>query len=340
MPAELLSRADQDHGLLADIRARALEMKTPYMTQMCGLYNPSGGRVLLDGLKAAVNDAVGKPVYPVCTFARIASHGAALEEHTDRDGLDWTVTVTLQCDRPWSLQTLSNGCWIDNDTPERQGVLVNSSAIMHRRQAYAGDCSIALFAHYTEDPRRENDRAMDVDPPPPVIVRGLLSAADLDRVYTAIDVSKIERGTVNLAAKRRPAERDSQVLWLRDADGWSWLDSLLASVVHQENAARWHESLRPPHDAIQFTRYLPGHHFAWHRDAVERDGRIRKISMTVVLRAAEVGGVFEYGDFGPVELAPGDAVLFPSGHLHRVTPVTAGVRDSLVMWLSGPARSA
>ena len=38
-----------------------------------------------------------------------------------------------------------------------------------------------------------------------------------------------------------------------------------------------------------------------------------------------------------VELKKGDIVIFPSYKLHRVSPVTKGVRHSLVAWAHGSA---
>lgn len=40
-----------------------------------------------------------------------------------------------------------------------------------------------------------------------------------------------------------------------------------------------------------------------------------------------------------IQVAPrdkGTVIIFPSYILHRVTPVTKGVRKSLAVWISGP----
>ena len=37
-----------------------------------------------------------------------------------------------------------------------------------------------------------------------------------------------------------------------------------------------------------------------------------------------------------IEMPLGRVVAFPSYVLHRITPVTLGVRRSLVAWISGP----
>ena len=37
-----------------------------------------------------------------------------------------------------------------------------------------------------------------------------------------------------------------------------------------------------------------------------------------------------------VEMRKGTLILFPSFQLHRIAPVTKGVRKSLVVWVLGP----
>ena len=51
------------------------------------------------------------------------------------------------------------------------------------------------------------------------------------------------------------------------------------------------------------------------------------------------GGDLEFKTGRQIETAPKKnncAILFPSYFLHRVKPVTKGVRKSLVLWISGP----
>ena len=67
----------------------------------------------------------------------------------------------------------------------------------------------------------------------------------------------------------------------------------------------------------------------------------RKLSVSVQLNASEEyeGGSFEIDQSGaPNALGPrskGAMILFPSYVLHRVQPVTGGIRYSLVTWFVG-----
>ena len=96
---------------------------------------------------------------------------------------------------------------------------------------------------------------------------------------------------------------------------------------------------------IQFTEYhaTEGGKYDWHHDVDwNNEGETdRKLSLTVQLSDPSdyEGGDFEFAE---VEQLPdfakqqGTVMVFPSFYAHRVTPVTSGVRRSLVAWFSGP----
>ena len=72
------------------------------------------------------------------------------------------------------------------------------------------------------------------------------------------------------------------------------------------------------------------------------DDSVRKLSMSCLLTDPSE---FEGGNLQvqtsdtpyDVKLEKGDIVIFPSYVLHRVSPVTKGVRHSLVAWANGSA---
>ena len=67
----------------------------------------------------------------------------------------------------------------------------------------------------------------------------------------------------------------------------------------------------------------------------------RKVSITVQLSGSDEyeGGELEYWKGGQdIQKAPrgkGVVFIFPSYMMHRVTPVTKGVRRSFVLWVGG-----
>jgi PKHD-type hydroxylase len=98
----------------------------------------------------------------------------------------------------------------------------------------------------------------------------------------------------------------------------------------------------PVGEALQILRYDEGGHFqTWHSDAGYDAGTRRLVSVSVELSAPgdHDGGDLEIvpDTIGRVRTLPrGGARFFPSRALHRVTPVTRGVRRALVIWTGAP----
>lgn len=99
---------------------------------------------------------------------------------------------------------------------------------------------------------------------------------------------------------------------------------------------------------IQFTKYegnpdTPGK-YDWHHDVDWTESRAfhRKLSLVFQLtdKSQYEGGEFEFDHtipaLPPEALEKGSIIVFPSFHRHRVTPVTSGIRHSLVTWVEGP----
>jgi PKHD-type hydroxylase len=95
-------------------------------------------------------------------------------------------------------------------------------------------------------------------------------------------------------------------------------------------------------EMAQYTEYPSGGFYDWHMDSninFEQEPPVRKISMTCLLSHESE---FEGGELqlekekNKVKLVQGQAVFFASFILHKVAPVTRGVRKSLVMWFGGP----
>lgn len=125
-----------------------------------------------------------------------------------------------------------------------------------------------------------------------------------------------------------------------------WLYGIVEYYLQQANAATFHYDLGET-QIIQYSTYAEGQQYTWHRDSggpPDDRGRIRKLSMSVQLDdpATFTGGEFQITNFAgnvlePEEFKPrGSIIVFPSMCLHRVAPVTQGVRRSLVAWFLGP----
>ena len=107
--------------------------------------------------------------------------------------------------------------------------------------------------------------------------------------------------------------------------------------------------------AIQFAEYKDGGFYGWHQDdnGISESDETRKLSLTLVLSDPNKfdGGELQFYSGGrPMEemgeitgeqvqqdiQSQGTVVVFDSRDWHRVTPVTKGVRHSIVCWTVGP----
>ena len=106
---------------------------------------------------------------------------------------------------------------------------------------------------------------------------------------------------------------------------------------------------------IQFAEYKNGGFYDWHQDSREPDAKnnIRKLSLSFILSDPDTfeGGELQFYSGGrPMYRskkdlertktdinAQGSLIIFDARDWHRVTPVTSGVRHSIVCWSLGQA---
>ena len=94
-------------------------------------------------------------------------------------------------------------------------------------------------------------------------------------------------------------------------------------------------------ETAQVAEYTKGEFYDWHTDTcidMNLEPPVRKLSMTLLLNDPSE---FDGGELkiAGVETSPimkqGHATIFASFLQHKVTPITRGVRRSLVMWFGG-----
>ena len=186
-----------------------------------------------------------------------------------------------------------------------------------------------------------------------------------DWYYTvgALDKNTCDR-IKNLAAhKWKKAQIDGYVLDenIRKSDcvaiNEQWLFDMLYPYMQEANEkAGWKYDIRAA-EKMQITRYKKGQYYNFHKDgkgdhpsAYDKPdnkflhGHVRKLSMTVLLNDNYEGGEFQFAFYKeekcgintPEFNKIGSIIVFPSEMEHRVTPVTKGIRYSLVSWFVGP----
>jgi len=179
------------------------------------------------------------------------------------------------------------------------------------------------------------------------IIKYGLSKSETMAVTGTYDNKKISKDEIN----NLKLKRNSNIVWLNEP----WIYKEVQPYIHEANKKanwnfQWDES-----EHCQFTKYKLNQYYDWHCDSFgepNMNGKIRKISMTCQLTDGSEyeGGELEF-DFRNYEpnmrdeskhkiqckeiLPKGSIIVFPSFVWHRVKPVTAGTRYSLVVWHLG-----
>ena len=164
----------------------------------------------------------------------------------------------------------------------------------------------------------------------------------------------IDRGERGLALAagttedRRTNLRKSDIAWLSADAEHGWLFQRVTDCINEINR-NWFGYHLIGFEGIQFTKYShdqgkPGDHYGPHKDTrLLADGTIRKLSFTIQLSESasyEGGDVVLYDSFtdsAALSRDRGSISFFPSYTIHEVTPVSRGLRYSLVGWATGPS---
>ena len=139
---------------------------------------------------------------------------------------------------------------------------------------------------------------------------------------------------------KNPHIRESKISFIKAEEEFYWAYERISDVTKHLNSLFFNFDLWGFSESLQFTEYTaPGGTYGSHIDKMF-GGPIRKLSLVVQLTESESyeGGDFELIDSSyPEKLSrkQGTLLVFPSYTLHRVTPLTAGTRNSLVGWVAG-----
>ena len=148
--------------------------------------------------------------------------------------------------------------------------------------------------------------------------------------------------------------RNSDLVWLNE----NWIYKEVQPYVSMANEAAGWNFQWDSSEQIQFTKYKLNQFYDWHCDSWDKPydkpnepiqhRKIRKLSMTCQLTdGSEYRGgelEFDFRNKNPKEntihqckeiLPKGSVIVFPSFVWHRVKPITAGTRYSLVLWNLG-----
>lgn len=141
--------------------------------------------------------------------------------------------------------------------------------------------------------------------------------------------------------------RRSKISFHNPTEKNSWIFDRLNYIVENLNSRFYNYDING-YDGLQYGEYHASENgkYDWHIDMYigmmpETDTETRKLSLVLWLNDDYEGGDFEliHTSLESPVLIPkekGKVILFPSFLFHRVTPVTKGVRKSMVAWIVGP----
>ena len=149
-----------------------------------------------------------------------------------------------------------------------------------------------------------------------------------------------------------PNIRKTSVHFIEDKD--NEINKLAWHFLRKANKIQFNYDLEY-FQAIQFAEYKNGGFYGWHVDSegIDKSNETRKLSLTLALSDPDTfeGGELQFysgdrpmEDMGEITgeqitndiKSQGTVIVFDSRDWHRVTPVTKGVRHSIVCWTVGP----
>lgn len=156
-----------------------------------------------------------------------------------------------------------------------------------------------------------------------------ISKAAISGVSTDVDYSKIRRSNTG---------------WLTYNQNTQWIYDRLSYIARNLNAKFYNFDLFGFVEDMQYTVYDSAEegHYGWHVDLSNTSVSPRKFTMVLQLTSPDD---YEGGEIQLLNSTVEEVVIkqrglvcaFPSWTLHRVTPVTKGIRKTLVVWVAGPS---
>lgn len=174
-----------------------------------------------------------------------------------------------------------------------------------------------------------------------IAIQQVLTGAEVAAIRQAAADLPFGDGRATAGARARAVKANEQALPSAGRD--AILEKARMAV---EGHPVFRAAARPRHlTPLLLSRYRVGQTYGLHVDDALMGGLRTDLSFTLFLSdpAGYDGGALAIEDAmggREVRLGAGDLILYPSGSLHRVTPVTRGERLAIVGWVESWIRSA
>ena len=162
---------------------------------------------------------------------------------------------------------------------------------------------------------------------------GVFSTEELKEINKLGDSLELKEGAVlvNGEDSVEHKKRNTKIAWVHNISNTAWIFRRMSKLWQLEPISML--------QAFQYSVYNVNGHYDWHRDVGSNNDIVSDRVISGVLQLSEPteykGGQLEvenhYGQH-TIEKEFGMITSFPAGWRHRVTPVTHGIRKTLVMW--------
>jgi len=247
--------------------------------------------------------------------------------HSEQSGEDWNIS----CDGIMTIDKTTSTAII-NSTIQKENIKLNNKIsnfsvqkILYPISPYNSPGK--EYACYWED---------------------FLTDDDLNYILSRPEWLTSENAGVGVQGKVAVEEqiRRTNISWMYPDENNTHIWDKISTAISIANSRYFNYDLTGCYEPAQLGAYSfsEKQFYDWHCDqSPSNTGVFRKLSMSILLNDPSEfeGGEFQTKYNGdkiiPLEQKKGRAWFFPSWMLHRVTPVTKGIRRSLVLWVGGPA---
>jgi PKHD-type hydroxylase len=176
---------------------------------------------------------------------------------------------------------------------------------------------------------------------------GAFTSDEIDRIVREMDLVGTEHSKViadGITDTIKDRYRSSQQKMHGVSQYNKWIFDRLLNAAQEINEKDYNFDLWG-FDHFQYTVYNVNEEYKAHADIIYTASKFksltRKLSISLVLSDNYEGGEFqiinaEQSEASTVEQKKGRLIVFPSWMVHKVKPVTRGVRKSIVVWVVGP----
>lgn len=168
----------------------------------------------------------------------------------------------------------------------------------------------------------------------------------LDSIVSICDGYPKREATIGVDHDVESNIRKTEVSWIDYNADTGFIYDQLGYIARQLNGQFFNMDIWGFQEHLQYTVYgNEESHYTWHMDrGMSRNSGSAPRKLSLVMQLSDPSE-YEGGDLQlftqsepiTMEKKRGLIVAFPSFIMHRVTPVTSGIRKTMVVWLTGPS---